>query len=192
MQRDNNHWCRSIALWWRGKTHDSTVLHNYRRVKASGSGELTGRWQSDADPPQEPLKYWKWWKKELLVCIYYILGLKNNEAHREANHFTPCGVFRRRRTIPAQHQHFIRLLMIRIQREHKLSRWGDLREKSEHIKHLDSHQMDQILMTDSYNDSKFTHLDPEPLSHHFYSPVWVELITDEAQVARAVCHPGDH
>lgn len=40
--------------------------------------------------------------------------------------------------------------------------------------------------------NKESYLDPKPLSHDFYSPVWIQFIVNESQVGGAVCDPGYH
>lgn len=37
-----------------------------------------------------------------------------------------------------------------------------------------------------------SYLDPKPLSHDFYSPVWIQLIVNKSQVGGTVCDPGYH
>ena len=62
-------------------------------------------------------------------------------------------------------------------------------KEKKHLKTSGISPIVQMFMIETY---KFLYLDPEPFSHNFYPPVWIQLITDKPQVAGPVCDPGDH
>lgn len=170
----------------------------YLRVKASGSGELTGRSQSNADPPQGPLMSLKSWKVENksenkyinYKWIYLKLAAWRVWTHRHTRRsqtFHTLWSYQQGDDIgPAPTLHKASYAVNPVETQTVQMWWPEGKEQNiwNHTNQI------SIYVMNIY--SKCVYLHPEPFSHNFYPPVWIQLITHETQVARPVCDPGDH
>lgn len=161
------------------------------RVKASGSGEQMGCWQSPAGPPLvvSP-RDWKWLNTSQNTCdsnrntlVVRATRLSNKSIKIISLFFylAPYGFI----GAAAQHQHFIWLLMRWIQWKDVLSGCGDLGRWQLFYTNIFNRE------EGDYEREKFRYLNPEPLGHNLNSPVRIKLVTDKLQVALSVCDPGD-